>query len=181
MRFQYASVTLAQIVGQEYVEKGPLGTALSSLMRWRRDSDELKLRIRLLRRLVVSGLDETSLFLLVNLIETYLPVPEEKRERYQRLVSRKEYREVQDVELTWADRLRQEGREEGLEKGLEKGREEGLVEGKRAALKRQLAVKFGSVPADVQVRIDAVTSVKELDDYLERVLTASSLREMGLG
>jgi len=168
MRFQYASVALAQIAGEEYVEQGPLAAALAALMRWGRDLDRLGLRIGLLGRVVASGLDEASMFLLVNLIETYLPVPEGARERYRRLVSRKEYRKVQEVELTWAEKLRQEGREEGL------------VEGKRQTLKRQLAAKFGALPNRVEASIDALASAEELDGYLDRVLTAGSLEKLGL-
>ena len=172
LRFQYSSVALAQIAGQEYVEKGPLAAALAALMGWDRDSDSVALRLGLLGRVVASGLDEASLFLLVNLIETYLPVPEGERERYRRLLSRKEYRKVQEVELTWADKLRQEGREEGIQ--------EGLVQGKRQTLKRQLAAKFGGLPNRVEASIDALASAEELDDYLDRLLTAGSVEELGL-
>ena len=180
MKFQYASVALARIVGQEYVEKGPLAAALAALMRWGRDSDSVALRVGLLGRMVASGLDEASLFLLVNLIETYLPVPDGERERYRRLVSREEYRKVQEVELTWADKLRQEGREEGREKGREEGLHEGLVQGKRQSLKRLLAAKFGALPNSVEVRIDALSSAEALDGYLDRVLAAGSIEELGL-
>ncbi len=172
MRFRYASVALAQIAGQGYLEKGPLAAALAALMRWDRDADRLALRLKLLGHVVASGLEEASLFLLVNLIETYLPVPEGARERYRRLVSREEYRKVQEVELTWADKLRQEGREEGLQAGL--------VQGKRQILKRQLAAKFGSLPNRVEANIDALASADELDGYLDRLLTAGSLEELGL-
>ncbi len=167
MRFQYESVALARIAGQEYVEKGPLAAALASLMSWGRDSDSVVLRIGLLGRILASGLDEASLFLLINLIETYLPVPEGERGRYLKLVSRKEYRKVQEVELTWADKLRQEGREEGL------------VQGKRQTLKRQLAAKFGALTNDVEAHIDALASAEELDSYLDRVLIAGSIEELG--
>ncbi len=172
MRFQYASVSLARIAGQEYVEKGPLAAALAALMSWGRDSDSVMLRLGLLGRMVASGLDEASLFLLINLIETYLPVPEGERERYLKLVSREEYRKVQEVELTWADKLRQEGREEGLQKGM--------VQGKRQTLKRLLAARFGGLPNHVEARIDALASAEELDGYLDRVLTAGSIDELGL-
>ncbi len=188
MRFQYASVALARIAGQEYVEKGPLAAALAALMSWGRDSDNVVLRLGLLGRMVASGLDEASLFLLINLIETYLPVPEEERERYLKLVSREEYRKVQEVELTWADKLRQEGREEGREVGREEGREEGrdeglqegLVQGKRQTLKRLLVAKFGALTNHVEASIDALASADELDGYLDRVLTAGSIEDLGL-
>ena len=41
------------------------------------------------------------------------------RWRLPRRVSKKEYRKVQKVELTWADKLMEEARQEGAEKGRE--------------------------------------------------------------
>jgi len=72
---------------------------------------------------------------------------------------------VQDTELTWGDKL--------LLKGL--------IQGKRETLKRQLTSKFGSLPSEVSTRIDSIESEHELDEYLERVLTAQSFEEVGLG
>lgn len=165
VRFRYATVALAQLSSREYLDRGPLAAGLAALMQRGRDSEELELRARMLRRVVTSRLDEALQYLLVNVIETYFPVPEGERERYQRLLSREEYKIVQDMELTWGDKL--------LLKGVEKG--------KRETLKRLLAAKFGPLPADVDERIDRITSSEELDACLERVLTASSLAEMGLG
>jgi hypothetical protein len=82
---------------------------------------------------------------LVDLVETYFPLTDEARRRYKQLISREEYREVQDVELTYFDRLRQEGREEGL------------VRGKRETLERQLVAEFGPLPAAIEARIGAST------------------------
>lgn len=79
---------------------------------------------------------------------------------------------MQELELSWADRLREEGREEGLH--------EGLLRGKRETLKRLLAARFRTLPPSVEARIDAVASAEELDGYLDRVLTAASLDAMGL-
>ena len=83
---------------------------------------------------------------------------------------------MQEVELTWADKLIKQGEE----KGIEKGREAGLIEGKREALLRQLKTKFGPLPEGTTTRIESIDSVSELDDYLERILKARSLQEMGL-
>jgi hypothetical protein len=168
MTFRYASVALARFRGQEYVEKGPLAAGLSALMRWGRRPDVVRLNAELIGRVAASDLDEGAQFLLINLIKTYLPVPEGAQERYRRLISRKEYRKVEDVELTWADRI------------LEKGIQEGLVRGKRESLKRLLAVRFGTIPKAVEARIESVDSEEELDGYLDRVLKAASLEDMGL-
>jgi hypothetical protein len=109
---------------------------------------------------------------LVNVIETYFVLSGEDAERYRRLVSRKEYRAVQEVELTWADKL--------LEKGREEGREAGVVEGKRETLSRLLAFKFGALSQPIAETIRSM-SAAELDSILEHVLTATRLEELGLG
>jgi hypothetical protein len=176
MKFQFASVALAGFSGWEYLEKGPLAAALAPFMRWEEESDELRAHAGVRHRVASSGLDEEAMFLLINLIETYFPVPEELRERYRQLISREEYRKVQEVEMTWADRLRQEGHE----KGREEGREAGLVEGKRQTLKRQLTAKFGALPPGILESIDALASAEELDRCLDRVITAATLSELGL-
>lgn len=79
---------------------------------------------------------------------------------------------MQELELTWADRLRKEGREEGLQAGL--------LQGKRQTLKRLLVAKFGGLSKGVEARIDALASVEELDRSLDLVLTAASMKDLGL-
>jgi hypothetical protein len=172
MRFQYASVALAGFSGREYLEKGPLAAALAPFMSWEGESDELLAHVDVRKPVYSSGLHEEAMFLLVNLVETYFPVPEALREKFRQRVSRKEYRRVQEVEMTWADRLRKEGREEG--------REAGLIEGKRQSLKRLLQVKFGTLPQSLLDRIEAMGSAQELDRYLDRVIAAATLSELGL-
>ncbi len=73
-----------------------------------------------------------------------------------------------------------ESLEVALEQGLEQGREAGLLEGKREALLRQLGAKFGPLPEGATTGVESIESVSELDDCLERILTARSLQEMGL-
>jgi len=62
---------------------------------------------------------------------------------------------VQEVELTWADKLMEKGREEGWEKGREKG----VIEGKRKTLLRLLAARFGELPKEVTARAEAMAEV----------------------
>ena len=82
------------------------------------------------------------------------------------------FREVQEMEVTWE--------EEVLEKGREQGRLSGLIEGKLETLKHQLTKKFGTIPEKTMARIEALDSLEELDTYLERVLAAETLEDMGL-
>ena len=80
------------------------------------------------------------------------------------------------MEVMWADRMKAKWAKEGLEEGREKG----LIEGRREALLRQLAKKFGSLSEDVTAHVRALESVDEIDVYLDRVLSATSLEEMEL-
>ena len=116
VRFRYASVGLARLRAREYVETSPLGAALAALMLRGKASEELELRARMLNQVVSARLDEGRQYLLVNLIETYFELSAEERERFRQLTSRKEYREMQDVELTWGDRCGRKGSSRGSEK-----------------------------------------------------------------
>jgi hypothetical protein len=65
------------------------------------------------------------------------------------------------MQLTWADKMKEEG--------------------KKDALLQLLTSKFGPLPEKTASRIRAIESPKKLDRYLDRVLVASSLADMGLG
>jgi hypothetical protein len=123
----------------------------------------------MLKRVVESGLDQGRQLLLVTVIETYFRLSAEERTKFRRLASRKEYRNVQEVELTWADELRMEGHEKGV------------IQGKREALKRLLIAKFGPLSPEVESRVDSFSSAGTLDQYLDRVITATALEDIGLG
>ena len=185
LRFRFQSVQLARLNVEEYRKgSGPVGAALGALMSREQIRDPAKLRASLLLRVAESGLDEARLFLLVNLIETYFQLDADELESYQELISRKEFRKVQDVEISWADKLLREGEEKGLEKGLEQGLERGLhaglVKGKREYVLRVLEAKFGRVSSKVTSQVETMESVEALDACLERVLTATSLAGTGL-
>jgi hypothetical protein len=64
--------------------------------------------------------------------------------------------------------------------GHDKGKEAGFIEGKRETLKRLLAAKFGVLPPRVLESIDTLRSSEELDRYIDRVLTAATLSDLGL-
>jgi len=163
-RFRYAAVGLARLNAQEYVETSALGVALASLMRREGVLDKVVLRADMLRRVVESGLDDAILYLLVNVIETYFPLAGAELERFEQLVSRKEYRNVQEDELTWADRIH----------------EKGVIEGKRESLLTLLTEKFGSLPAERISFLQNIVSGTELDSYLKKAATSTSLEEVGL-
>lgn len=167
--FRYKTIALARLDVEEYRRGvGPVGAALGALMDSSRTKERAELRASLLLQIIESKLDETRQLLLANLIENYLELTTEEWDRYRQLVSREEYRKVQDVEETWMDRL------------LREGRELGVVEGKRQMLLTLVSEKFGALPDTVRGRVETIDSPDELDGFLKRILTASSLEDLGL-
>jgi hypothetical protein len=67
-----------------------------------------------------------------------------------------------------------EGLAEGEAKGLAEGEAKGEAKGLAMALHRQVVLKFGQPSAETEARIASATS-EELGEYLERILTASSI------
>ena len=124
----------------------------------------MELRASMVRRIVESELDDEKKLLLVVVVETYFPLDAEQRDTYRRLLARKEFQKVQELELTWADKLMQQG----------------LLKGKRDTLVQLLTTKFGSLPKEIASRVESLESVEELDGHLGRVLTARTLEEMGI-
>jgi hypothetical protein len=204
IRFSFMSIGLAKLEAKEYVEKSPLAAALAALMNRRRVRDRFELRANMLRQIAKGPLDDAKKFLLGIIVETYFELDEGETERFRRFLWKRGYREVEKMEGTWADKMMDKGRIEGLLKGREQGREEGheqgreegheqgreegheqgfkdgTLEGKRGTLMRLLTAKFGSVSEETKSRIQALESISELDVYLERVLTAESIEDMGL-
>jgi flagellar biosynthesis/type III secretory pathway protein FliH len=87
---------------------------------------------------------------------------------------------TEEISMTIAEQLHDEGLEEGLAKGREKGLEEGLAKGRQegriAALRSVLATRFGAQALDAtwQARLQAATAAA-IDRYLQRVVVADSL------
>ena len=80
-------------------------------------------------------------------------------------------REVAKMGRTMADVL--------IERGWTEGRTEAAIETRQQTLIRLLRRRFGKVPAKVTRAINATTTADELDEWLDRFATASSLDEMG--
>lgn len=66
------------------------------------------------------------------------------------------------------------------EKTKREARREGRTEGIRDVLLRQMERRFGPIPENVRQRLEEITSTRQLNRLADRLLTAGSLREMGL-
>ncbi len=97
-------------------------------------------------------------------------------------------REVIDMEKSYAQLLQEKGRQEGiqqglqqgLQKGIEKGLQEGEVEARRKTLLRLLRKRFGGLPEETASKIERAADVDQLDAWIDAVLTASTIDDVGI-
>ncbi|MGE5787122.1 MAG: Rpn family recombination-promoting nuclease/putative transposase [Myxococcales bacterium] len=76
--------------------------------------------------------------------------------------------ETEELVMTLAEQLIQQGRAEGITQGLSR---------QRKLVRRQMELKFGSLTADALVRLESADECA-LERYAERVITATSLAEV---
>ena len=85
---------------------------------------------------------------------------------------------TEEVAMTIAEQLHQEGfkegREEGIKKGIKKGREDGIKKGRLDTLRSLLVFKFQTLGPAYEARLKTATP-EAIDRYFQRLLTADSL------
>jgi predicted transposase YdaD len=82
--------------------------------------------------------------------------------------------------IRWRNKVRKAAKAEGLREGRREGREEVLQRTRRMLL-RQMKQRFGRVPTPVRTRVQAISSLDQLERLADKILVAGSLEEMGLG
>jgi hypothetical protein len=63
---------------------------------------------------------------------------------------------------------------------LKEGRQEGMLDGTRGILLQQIKLRFGRVPRTVRQRIDAISSLQELQALGRKIVLAETLQDLGL-
>ncbi|UQA61707.1 Rpn family recombination-promoting nuclease/putative transposase [Polyangium aurulentum] len=80
---------------------------------------------------------------------------------------------IEEVIVTAADQLREEGRKDGIAKG----QLEGVAKGQRQTLLKLLQRKFGPLPEPITARVNAA-GTDDLDRWLDLILTAPTLDDV---
>src|SRR5207247_7188040 len=105
--FRFRRLRLRAFKAVEAVREGdPLVCALAALMD-RRGADLAELKVASLPGIGESALDEARQGLLVNSVETYLPLSTTVEQRYQVLLEQEEHRMAKRTQLTWFDQVRE--------------------------------------------------------------------------
>ena len=105
--------------------------------------------------------------LLYDVVQTFLPVPEDMRERYQETLAKEEYRHLREYETTWA-----ETDAEGIPRRQ--------APDAQAAAREQVRATFPLGPLGRGPHRCDRLAEPELDGYLEGILTARCLSDLGL-
>lgn len=159
IRFEYLYVGLPALDAVEYVQgENWLGVALSALMKIRQDRIAW-LGAEALRRIQAAPLNDQQRFLLGECVQAYLPLGEEQKREFERLMASESYKGVQAMNTTW------------YEKGMEKER--------REFLRVQLEEQFGPLSTEVLARLEQLP-MDRLQPLRKAVLKAQSLRDLGL-
>lgn len=164
LRFHYYAFGLSGSSAERYLDRDePLAWALSSLMR-RRTESPAKHKLHCLRRISTTSMQDSEKYLLAYTVENYLQLDEDDRKEYREMLAEIDERELPEVE-SWADyqaKLKREGRQEGV----------------RGSILAVLEGRFGKVPTAVRRRVEAVSSLEELDRWLSLAATVDSLGEL---
>ena len=167
--FRYVAFGLAGCRAEDYLDRSePLAWALAALMD-SGPSSRAEHRLACLRRIGAARLRVERRALLADFVDAYLPLTLDEEKRYK--IAGEGKQEARSMWMTWSERLHAEGYREG--------RKEGTKETLRKVLLRQLRRRFGPVPEAVKHQIEEISSIPRLNGLLERVLTASSLKDLG--
>lgn len=131
-----------------------------------------ELRLSCLRRIAAAGhVNEVQRFLLFNCVSTYLQLDGRAAQEYEALLAEHGNLEVRAMEMTWADKMIEQGRQEGLQEGLDSMRE---------LIVRLLERRFKELPAGILSRISSIRSTEKLAAVGDQVLEVDSLDELDL-
>jgi hypothetical protein len=161
--FHYVAFGLSGCSASTYLKRPePLAWALAALMQ-SPPMSRAEHKLATLRRIATAELREAERTLLVDFVEAYLELTGDDAEEYKRLDVR-ERKEERAVWMTWSEKLKAEGQKEGM----------------RELLLLQLDQRFGPLPEGIRQKVETISSLPRLTRIAGKVLTAGSLRELGI-
>ena len=170
LSFRYLQISLPRLDAAAYVQAGgPLGAALAAVMDLPAAREEqVAVYAAAMHRIGVAldtgQVDEARAYLLINLLHTYLPLTDDEQQTVRVQLQQQGDTTVEAIELTWADRL--------VEQGFEQGREEER-EGLRRAILQSAQTRFGQVSPALEQAVQGMKDQDALLAFFSRTLTAT--------
>ena len=171
LRFDYAYIGLPALDGLTYFHgESLLGLALTALMDLP-GTERARIKAEGLARITISRENDVRKELLAECFDNYLKLELTEQTEFDQIQAQQPPEGPTMVISRW--------RREGLETGRQEGRQEGEQQGRLAMLRLLLTQKFGPLPPNVESEI-AVATADQLNDIITRILTATSLADLGL-
>ena len=173
VRLDYHLIKLSQLDYRLFLKSdNPLVFALMAKMKYTR-RERVRLKADFLRLILRAGIDPARQSLLVEFVETYMPLVAAEQTQFTQFVQVDEtYREVKQMLTTYE--------QAGIEKGREEGMAKGMAKGKREALLLLMESRFVELPAEVRRKVERIKSSQRIDELFLAALNAKSLSELGL-
>lgn len=163
--FRYRVLGLSGCQAEDWLTRPePLAWAFAALMRpgsWSR----AELKLECLRRIWQSAVTGFRKEVLVNWIYTYVQLTGEDAAEFQWLLEQDENKEIQEMELTWAEQIEAKGRAQAIEQ-------------MQGAVLRQIEQRFGGVPERVQAKVRGINSIDRLAELLTKLPLLESAEDL---
>lgn len=160
LNFRYGQVGIRDLSAYTYLAKqDPVAATLAVLMKTRKQS-RAAVKLTALQTVIQSNLSPGDKLFLVELANTYVPTValSDPREEIMQALA--------DIDMTWGEKLREEGREEGI------------IDGERKMLLRLLTLMFGSLPDELVQRVQAITDETMLETLSKQLLQAKQIDDL---
>lgn len=167
--FGYLAFGLSGSDARRFLERPePLAWGLAALM-LRGNFAPVQKKLTSLHRIAgEEALDDVGRLLLMECVETYVQLNDAEEREYQALLSEEVNREVATMEMTWSERLRQEGRQEGELRGMQ------------TLLLDLLRQRFETVQPETERRVRSIDTAEELSRLAGEVFSGGNPPELGL-
>ena len=161
--FHYHSLGLSRASAAEYLARPePLAWALAALMRPARGQSRPQLGLVCVRRIATApDLSRHKQDLLFKCVWMYGRFENDEAKEFDRIMSRLEDEEVQEMKMSMAEWWQKQGRKQG----------------EVSFLKRQLRRRFDELPEGIDQRLEQA-SQQELEGWADRVLDAECLEDV---
>lgn len=169
VRFDFHLIKLSQLdYGRFLKSNNPLAFALMAKMKYTR-RERVRLKADFLRLILRAGIDSARQSLLVDFVETYMPLATSEQSLFTQLIQVDEtYREVKEMVTVYE------------KAGIKKGRQEGREEGKLEALLLLMENRFSKLPVNIRRKVERIRSGQRINELLLAVINAKSLSELDL-
>jgi hypothetical protein len=182
--FRFPIVKLLDYKTEEEMAADPSPFALASLVQLRKIQagkdvqQRYQFKLAFIRELYSRNYTRDDIIKLFRFMDYILRLPEDLAIQFrQDLESFEE--ELKMPYVTSVERLaKQEGIEQGIEQGIERGIERGSLQSSRELLLQTIQVRFGQIPEELRVSINACTSTENLSNFHRQALLAKSIDEL---